>query len=286
MGKWEIDYRSPEAAQEITQALHEIGFAILRNHPVSAELIEAVYQEWVDFFGSEQKHDYHFKAEVQSGYFPFQTESAKGYSQPDLKEFFHLYKPENLPKNMSERSWLLFESLVSLASELLSWIEVELPEPVRAGFSVPLSSMIEQSQQHLLRILHYPPLPQDHALGAFGGAVRAAPHEDINLITLLPAALELGSETGLEILNRQGNWQPVPSLSGDIVINVGDMLQLASGKYLRSTTHRVINPQGANSDRSRYSLPMFLHARSDVFVAENKTAGAYLRERLQEIGLV
>ncbi len=114
------------------------------------------------------------------------------------------------------------------------------------------------------------------------GAIRAAAHEDINLITLLPAA----TATGLEILDNQGNWHEVPCTMGDLVVNVGDMLQLASQGYYRSTTHRVVNPVGALVGRSRYSMPLFLHPRPEVILADGVTAKSYLQKRLREIGLV
>lgn len=272
----QVSYKSSNAPQQLAKALHEIGFVVLSEHPIDPNLIYAVYGEWAEFFNSPSKTLYTFDPKIQSGYFPFQTETAKGYAMPDLKEFFHLYRSHNLPKEMSDRSWELFQKLIELASELLTWIEAVAPESVRATLTMPLNEMIKDSQENLLRILHYPPLtsePED-------GAIRAAAHEDINLITLLPAA----TATGLEVLDNFGNWHEVPSNVGDIVVNVGDMLQLATDGYYRSTTHRVINGESAHT--SRYSMPMFLHARPEVVLSGSKTARVYLQERLKELGLI
>ncbi|AFY74105.1 dioxygenase, isopenicillin N synthase [Synechococcus sp. PCC 7502] len=272
----QVNYTDQIAPQLLAEALHNIGFVVLSDHPIDAQLISDVYTEWAEFFNSPTKTLYTFKPEIQAGYFPFQTETAKGYSQPDLKEFFHLYKSHNLPKGMSDRSWQLFQSLINLGEELLSWIESVSPDVVRDNLTMSLEGMIKNSQENLLRILHYPPLTSEYT----DGAIRAAAHEDINLITLLPAA----TATGLQVLDNFGVWHDVPSNLGDIVINVGDMLQLATGGYYRSTTHRVINGESAHI--SRYSMPMFLHARPEVVLSGTKTAREYLQERLREIGLI
>jgi isopenicillin N synthase-like dioxygenase len=111
------------------------------------------------------------------------------------------------------------------------------------------------------------------------GAVRAAAHEDINLITLLPAA----TQPGLEVQDLKGNWHKIECDPGTIVVNVGDMLQEASGGVFKSTTHRVVNPEGENV--ARYSIPLFVHPRSECVLSKKYTAGQYLDERLKEIGL-
>lgn len=267
-----VDYASPHGPQILGDALHNVGFVVLTNHPIPPNLITTVYKQWAEFFHSPHKTLYTFDPKIQAGYFPFQAETAKGYTKPDLKEFFHLYRSHPLPHGMGNESWELFEGLIDLATQILTWIETVLPKTVK--LTMPLLAMAQDSPENLLRILHYPPLesPTD-------GAIRAAAHEDINLITLLPAA----TDTGLQILDNFGQWHDVPTNLGDIVINVGDMLQLATGGYYRSTTHRVTN--GA-AHTSRYSMPMFLHARPEAPLTSTITARAYLEERLRELGLI
>jgi isopenicillin N synthase-like dioxygenase len=167
---------------------------------------------------------------------------------------------------------------VDLGSELLEWIEAETPMEVRQLFPLHLSSMIENSADNLLRILHYPPLDGSEETGA----VRAAAHEDINLITLLPAA----TSPGLEVKDTWGQWHAVSTDPGMIVINSGDMLKETSRGYYPSTTHRVVNPSGPEARISRYSMPFFLHPRSDALLTADRTAGEFLRERLVELGLI
>lgn len=273
-----IRYTHPQAPQILTESLHQTGFAVLRDAPVPPDLIAQVYRDWAAFFADDAKHHYTFDPAQQSGYFPFQSEQAKGYTVPDLKEFFHVYPWIDLPAGMGDATWQLLTQLTQLATELLTWIDQQSPESLRHQFTMPLGEMIDGSQETLLRPLHYPPIP-----GAIApGAIRAAAHEDINLITLLPAA----TAAGLELLDRQGQWSTVPGTPGDIVVNVGDMLQLASHGYYPSATHRVINPRGADTQTSRYSLPLFLHPRREVILAGTTTARQYLLERLHELGLL
>ncbi len=110
--------------------------------------------------------------------------------------------------------------------------------------------------------------------------MRAAAHGDINLITVLLA----GSAPGLEAQDAQGRWHEVPCDPGMIAINVGDMLEMASGGYFPSTVHRVVNPETTGRG-ARFSMPMFLHPRPEVVLKEGTTADDFLQQRLREIGL-
>ena len=137
--------------------------------------------------------------------------------------------------------------------------------------------MAKESPNTLFRILYYPPVPEN-----VDGAVRSAPHEDINLITLLPAA----TAAGLQVKDLEGVWWDVDTNPGNIIVNAGDMLKEATGGYIPSTTHQVINPVGADASKPRYSAPLFVHARGDVRLSERYTAQEYLIQRLKEIGIL
>ena len=126
-----------------------------------------------------------------------------------------------------------------------------------------------------IRDRFYPPLDND----VDPSAIRAGAHEDINLLTLLPAA----NEPGLQVKAKNGEWLDVPCDFGNLIINIGDMLQEASGGYFPSTTHRVINPEGHDATRARISLPLFLHPRPDVVLSDRYSANSYLQERLEEL---
>ena len=273
-----VDYHDVNAGEKFTQSLHETGFAVLKNHPIAQTQIEDMYRLWGDFFSSDEKHDYLFDPKVYDGYFPFQSENAKGAKAKDLKEFYHIYPHGRLPQFVEATSRAFYQELVTLGREMLCWIEDNSPSDIKAKYSISLPDMIKDSMQNLLRILYYPAL-EGQKIEA--GAVRAAAHEDINLITLLVA----GSESGLEAQDRYGNWHKVPCDQGMIAVNIGDMLQKASDGYFPSTTHRVINPEGDHSAKPRYSMPMFIHPRPEVMLDATYSAKAYLDERLAEIGL-
>jgi isopenicillin N synthase-like dioxygenase len=277
MNVLKVNYRDPEAPQKFTSSLKETGFAVLSDHPIPQDLIAGVFSDWKDFFAGETKHAYKFDPKNQAGYFPFRTENAKDSPIKDLKEFFHLFGWNELPEGVPARTRDLYRRMESLASELLGWIEANTPKEIQSKFSMPLSDMIRDSSDTLLRPIHYPPLTG----GEEQGAIRAAAHEDINLITLLPAA----SAPGLEVLDNEGIWHQVACDPGCLAINSGDMLKLASGGYFGSTTHRVVNPQGPEAKLPRYSMPLFLHPRPEVQLSSKHTAESYLRERLIEIGL-
>ena len=137
--------------------------------------------------------------------------------------------------------------------------------------------MIKDSKTNLLRIIHYPPF-----IGSEDSqSLRAAPHEDINLITLLVA----GTKPGLEAQDKNGNWHKISTDPGTIIVNIGDMLKEVSGGYYPSTTHRVVNPESESANNSRFSMPLFLHPRDNVQLSTHYTAKTYLKERLFEIGL-
>lgn len=273
-----VNYGTPGSAERFCESLKNTGFAVITNHPIQMELVNRVYQQWADFFNSEEKHRYTFDPASQAGYFPFRTENAKDSPIKDLKEFFHVYPRTELPASLKKDTWDLYQQLVTLGSELLKWVQDASPEEVKKNFSMPLSEMIVDSAENLLRVIHYPPLIGNEE----EGAIRAAAHGDINLITLLCSA----TASGLEVKDVNGKWHSVPCDPGSIAINAGDMLELASKNYYKSTTHRVVNPLGAEAKLPRYSMPLFLHPRPEVKLDGSTTAGQFLKQRLNEIGLL
>lgn len=270
-----VDYRDPNAPALFAESLRRTGFGVLTNHPIPQKLVEQIYREWLGFFDSEAKHKY-LVSEKHDGFFPpSQAETAKTGKKRDLKEYYHLYSWGRYPEEVSDAARRYFELAQDLAEELLQWVEDNTPGEVKAKFSIPLPEMMKGSEGTLFRILRYPPLTGEED----PDAIRAAAHEDINLLTILPAA----NERGLQLLNGKGEWVDVPFDFGMLVINVGDMLQEASGGYYRSTTHRVVNPTGDSRFKSRVSIPLFLQPRPDVVLSERYTAGSYLAERLGEL---
>jgi isopenicillin N synthase-like dioxygenase len=271
-----VDFQSPDAPESFTRSLRHTGFAVLVNHPLPSELVQQIYDEWLAFFDSDAKYAYRYSPVEQDGWFgPDISETAKGNSLRDLKEFFHVYPWGKYPTEVSDAALRYAEQATTIARTLLGWVEANTPDEVSDRFSRPLNQMMDGSTRTLLRVLRYPPLRGDEP----AGAVRAAAHEDINLLTVLPAA----NEPGLQVRDVAGNWHDVPCDFGSLAINSGDMLQLASDGYYPSTTHRVMNPTGDSATRSRLSLPLFLHPADDVVLAEGRTASSFLQERIAEL---
>lgn len=273
-----VDYRAPDAPAAFADSLHRTGFGVLKHHPIPQDLVEAIYAEWLEFFNGTDKHDYAFDPAKQDGYFSTEiSETAKGATVKDIKEYFHIYPWGRVPERLRANAERYYRLASELAAELLGWIETNAPAEVKARFTEPLPKMIEGTPNTLLRVLRYPPLTGLEP----PGALRAAAHEDINLITVLPAA----NEPGLQVKGTDGIWHDVPCDFGTLVINIGDMLQEASGGYYPSTSHRVVNPTGEEAAKSRVSLPLFLHPRDEVVLSARYTARSYLDERLRELGV-
>jgi len=271
-----VDFLSPSAPQDFCKSLHETGFGVLKNHPLDRKLVQGIYDEWLAFFKSAAKHNYPHDPEKHDGYFsPSVSETAKNHTKKDVKEFFHIYPWGRYPAEVSDAARHYHAQGGILAATLLQWVEDYSPDAVKAGYSMPLPRMLEGSDHTLLRVLHYPPLTGEEE----PGALRAAAHGDINLLTILPAA----TEPGLQVLGKDKEWHDVPCDFGLLIVNIGDMLAEASSHYYPSTVHRVLNPSGDAAKKSRISLPLFLHPRRDVVLSERYTVGSYFDERMQEL---
>jgi isopenicillin N synthase-like dioxygenase len=257
-----VDFTAPDAKQKFVESLRQTGFGVLKNHPIQQSSVASIYANWQTFFDSEEKHSFLYNKNKQDGFFPQSvSEVAKGFKKKDIKEYFHYYPWGQCPAELKDELSEYYKNTSALAADRM-----------------PLCDMRDGSDQTLLRVLHYPPLAGDEEVDA----IRAAAHEDINLITILPAA----NEPGLQVKAKDGTWLDVPCDFGNLIVNIGDMLQEASGHHFPSTTHRVINPEGTDVTKSRISLPLFLHPRPDVKLSERHTAGSYLTERLKELGVI
>lgn len=273
-----VSLKSQNVGSQLVDSFVDTGFAVVTDHGISERLIKEVYHDALNFFNAPFyiKNLRLFDPKTMGGYFPPKTEKAKGAKHPDLKEFFHFYRHLEPIGNAAE----LYDALEMCAVALLKEIEDELKLRNIAVTSSPsLSESVQGSEKTLFRLLHYPPTE------TFGDDAeimeRAAAHEDINLITLLPVA----TAPGLQVKDVQGNWHDVQAEPGAIVVNVGDMLSEATNGILPSTTHRVVADKEARST-SRYSMPLFLHPKPDTVLSQRYTADSYLKQRLKELGLM
>lgn len=273
-----VEYGLPDAPERFTQSLRETGFAVLANHPIDYTLVQDAYRQWHDFFMSDDKYNYPFDPKAHDGLSDtVLSETAKGSTVRDLKEFYHYYTWGRCPEYLKPITTQLYNTMSDLAHTLLSWVEAHMPEEARSKLSMPLSDMIKDSERTLLRPIHYPPLTGDEE----PGAIRAAAHEDIDLLTVLPAA----TAKGLQVQSKTGEWLDVPCEPSWMIVNTGDMLQECTGGYYPATTHRVINPVGEDTKKARLAIPLFFHPTDDVVLSERYTSGSFRLERYAELGL-
>lgn len=292
-----------EIADALGQSFREYGFAVVCDHGISPDLIDRAEDLSKAFFAlpEDTKRAYTIAGGGGArGYTPFGTEKAKDAEISDLKEFWHVGRSlgdgHPLAAYMAPNVWpdevpgfkttftALYDAFDIAGLRVLEAIALHL------GLNRDFFAPTVEDGNCVMRLLHYPPLGPDVP----EGAIRAAAHGDINTITLLLGA----QEAGLELLTRQGVWEAVNVPDGGLVINVGDMLDRLTNGRLRSTTHRVVNPPGEAGQRSRYSMPFFLHFRPDYVIetlpqciGEGETAlepissHEFLLQRLREINL-
>ena len=294
--------RKQKFVQELGKAYEEVGFVAVKNHGIPDELIGDLYQYVQQFYAQSDdiKLSYEKKELAgQRGYTSFGREHAKGFDAPDLKEFFQYgqevsdgEQTEDYPANVVVAGIPEFTPTLNKAYRAFEKSGTALLQAIAIYLGLDEHYFDEwvHNGNSILRAIHYPPIK-----GEPKSAIRAEQHEDINLITLLVGA----SADGLQILTKGGEWVGVTSLPEQIVVNVGDMLQRLTNNKLRSTTHRVVNPPRELWGTSRFSIPFFLHPKSNMSLAslestideshpkayEDATAGEYLDERLREIGL-
>lgn len=280
-------------AKDLYNSFKEYGFVVLKDHTIPEDLMTRVFKAQSDFFNLpvdlKNKHDMNNNG--QRGYTKFGTEHAKGSAFKDLKEFFHVGREQYLPNTWPVEVPDFKPSIESLIKELDSIGNILLSAlGTQLGCGPDFLPGIVKDGASVLRLLHYPPVPE----GITPGEVRASSHTDIDGLTLLISPP--GMQKGLELLDADGNWLPVDADSGTIVCNLGDMISRMTNYELKSTVHRVVNPDRQNNV-SRYSIPWFIHPRAEVvlnllpkYQGETPkdpivTADEFLNERLKEIGL-
>jgi len=281
--------------------LKDYGFIVLKDHPIPDGLLNKAYSLLEELFAlpTETKLKYALKdAGFQRGYTPFGQEHAKDAKVADLKEFWHVgrdlppghkyesfYFPNVWPKEIPE-----FEPTFKKIFAALDETGKVMLEALTRPLDLPkdfFSKMMGEGNS-ILRLLHYPPIPET----ADPRSIRAAPHEDINLITILVSA----TSSGLQLKDRDGTWLPIHSDPNSLVVDAGDMLARITNDVIPSTTHQVVNPEDARS--SRYSMPYFIHPNPDALLTclpsckgngekyPPITSQDFLYQRLREIGLL
>ena len=296
--------RKEEFVQSIGRAFQEIGFCAVKGHLLSDDLVERLYNQIKLFFDLpyEVKAKYEFpQYSGQRGYVSFGKESAKGSKHGDLKEYWHFgqYIEEEEKEKYNYFPNIHVEELSEfneVGREVYSTLEKTAKHILRA-LALYLNIEEDYFDQYIkngnsiLRPIHYPPILEDPK-----EAVRASAHGDINLITLLMGA----HGKGLQVQHSNGEWIDAVASKDELMINIGDMLSRHTNNLLKSTVHRVVNPDRELLKKSRYSIPFFMHPISEMKLNvlescisdespksfDDITAGDFLNERLVELGLL
>ncbi len=277
---------------EFGRSLVETGFVKVSGHGVPTALLDDAYRTAEDVFAlADEAKDRYVRPELGGarGLIPFGREQAKDASIVDLKEFWHIgpedgREPANVwPDEVPEFQRVMGELVVRMDADAQTLLEALA---VYLGLASRHLADLVVGGDPLLRVLHYPPLARQ----TIPGAVRASAHEDINFITLLPAA----TDAGLELKDRDGTWLAVDGLHGELVVDSGDMLSRYLNGRVPATTHRVVNPE--DTSVSRYSMPFFCQPRHDVLLVpppelrrpdevidDPITAGEFHAQRMEEI---
>lgn len=267
------DMASDRFEYDLISSMKNTGFAVITNHEIHEGLIRSTQDNWRKFFLEEPifKNLFINQRDGNMGYKGMGTETAVGAKVADIKEFFHWKPGQSMPEGPKNDTLYLFHLLENVGAQILSIVD---RDNKKEGDFTSYTDDCFHSDNTILRTLYYPALK---SVDRQEGAVRAAAHEDINYITLLVAA----SAPGLQVQDKDGTWHDVPHQENSIVVNIGDMMQLASkGKY-KSTTHRVINPSSSSEDR--ISMPLFIHPHGYTALAPGITAQEYLDQRIAEI---
>lgn len=292
--------RKARFVQDLGRAFNQIGFVAIKNHGLTDDLTQRLYESAQSFFSApdtiKKKYE-HPELNGQRGYIGKGKETAKGFKVADLKEFYHIGQPEpvgDMVPNVLPDEYPEFSDAALTTYKTLEGAGKMLLRAIALYLELPETYFDDKVQNgdSILRALHYFPLDPDTTPD---GAVRAAAHGDINLITLLMGA----SADGLEVLRRDGKWIGITALPDQVIVNVGDMLDRLTNHKLKSTIHQVVNPPRERMNRSRYSIPFFMHPRADMNLScletcvdgqhpklyVDMTAGEFLNERLMELGL-
>jgi len=291
---------------DLGAAYNNIGFVAVRNHYLSDELSAKLYAVIKKFVAQPDDVKQNYEIVVlagQRGYIGKGKEHAKGRNTGDLKEFYHVGQTvednDPIKKEYPDNVWPNeLPEFKEISLEVYTQLEktgVQMLRAIALYLGLP-ENYFDAKVKHgnsILRPIHYFPIENPDAVPP--DAVRAAEHGDINLITLLMGA----SADGLQVLRRDGKWIPITALPDQLVVNVGDMLERLTNKKLKSTIHRVVNPPRHLMNHPRYSIPFFMHPRSEMDLTalpscvdiehpklwDDTTAGEFLNQRLKEIGL-
>ncbi len=310
--------------QAMGQSLKNYGFVAVDGHGVPLALLKQYYANLKDVFDLPMNTKTQYVRTENGrirGYYELGQEykevpDGSGRKVADKKENWHIGAVANVfPQEktgtvpqLQDTAPQVYRAMESTAIQLAEAIGEFLDSEGLPDNGYLKSTMINAQGKpigtHLLRAIHYPPVPEAERIRFQPNepVIRAGEHDDLNLITLLPESIE----PGLEILRRKNgendHWMPVHSQNGYLICNAGKMLSIISGgEYgpdgeisqqglLPSIRHRVIG-NADTLDKSRYSTPFFATPHYDKPLKNLRTGqslptGEFVFRRLKEHGSI
>jgi isopenicillin N synthase-like dioxygenase len=261
-----VDLRADPAAlrERLRSVAHEVGFFHLTGHGVSEQLTDRLLTESRRLFALPQadkdavamRNSPHFRGytrlggELTGGVVDWREQIDIGPERRPLTDpaesYLRLQGPNQWPVGLPELPDVVAEwdaALAEVGRTLLRHWATSLGSPADV-----FDEAFADTPATLIKIVRYP-AQADSPQGV--GA-----HRDAGVLTLLLA--ESGSR-GLQVRGPDGEWIDVDPLPGAFIVNIGEMLEIASGGYLRATEHRV-----KLSSRERISVPYFFNPRLDA----------------------
>lgn len=255
--------------EELRNAMHDVGFLYLRGHGIPQELTDAMLDVSRRFFAlsEEQKlaienvHSAQFRGytrvggELTDGAIDWREQIDIGVERdtvtpgPGVADYWRLEGPNLWPEALPE-----MREIVSEWTERLSVISLTLLRALAVSLGAPEDTFDEAFAARafpLLKIVRYPGESNPEPKQGVGS------HRDGGVLTLL--LVEPG-KGGLQV-EHEGQWIDAPQVPGTFVVNIGEMLELATNGYLKATLHRVISPLRGTD---RISLPFFYNPALDA----------------------
>ncbi|KAI1470892.1 putative hyoscyamine 6-dioxygenase [Daldinia caldariorum] len=266
---------NPKLLDSLRYALTEVGFLYVSNHGVPAvaidELVNALptlfelskeVKKTVALENSPQFLGYSGVGSENTGgkedqreQFEFATELTEIW-RPGLPLYERLRGPNQWPTGYPKlRSTVetYIRELTALGERFLDLVAQALSLP--SGTFHPFLS-----DQHRLKLVHYPALPDgDPTISRQG----VGPHKDSSgwwtfLLQASPPEVK-----GLQVLNKAGEWVDVPVVPGTFVVNIGQAFEVVTNGICKATTHRVLS-----GPHERYSVPFFQGVRRNLTKSE------------------
>lgn len=274
----QVNYHDPSAGQDIVDSLKNTGFCILTNPPVDDWLIEQNYKNWNEWFQQplNQKKAFSIPNGKVGGY-ACRREIAINSAYQDHKEIFDAYQNTKIPPELKTITEQLTCALKFIGMQCTQWIQTELPNQLTKQWPCPLPNLVDENCRNALRIAYYPPLINHEK-----GAQRAAPHADINMLTIQPAP----TTEGLQACDTDGIWHDIPLGPNQFIIKIGDMLAEFTNQFFTATDHRVINPVPIRASIPRIATPFFLHFKVKTQLSNRFSSDYLLEKRLKDIHLL